>query len=158
MFQTAVWSQVTGDKVIRQANKFDKQEIIDLMIEFKNESNIEALREVNNPEYWHRLLDTIIAGAGIIYIEQGKGLIMGIISPSIWCDKTLQLYELAWFVKPEYRNTSLGSRLLKSYLDYGKKLKESGRIKYFTMAKMITSPDIKYERFGFKKLDENWIQ
>ncbi len=128
------------------------------MIAFKNESDIEALREVNNPEYWHRLLDTIIAGAGIIYIEQGKGLIMGIISPSIWCDKTLQLYELAWYVKPEYRNTSLGSRLLKSYLDYGKKLKESGRIKYFTMAKMITSPDIKYERFGFKKLDENWIQ
>lgn len=158
MSQTAAWSQVTGNKVIRQANKFDKQEIIDLMIAFKNESDIEALREVNNPEYWHRLLDTIIAGAGIIYIEQGKGLIMGIISPSIWCDKTLQLYELAWFVKPEYRNTSLGSRLLKSYLDYGKKLKESGRIKYFTMAKMITSPDIKYERFGFKKLDENWIQ
>ena len=144
--------------MIRQANKFDKQEIIDLMIEFKNESNIEALREVNNQEYWHRLLDTIIAGAGIIYIEQGKGLIMGIISPSIWCDKTLQLYELAWYVKPEYRNTSLGSRLLKSYLDFGKKQKESGRIKYFTMAKMITSPDIKYERFGFKKLDENWIQ
>ena len=158
MFQMAAWSQVTGDDVIRQANKFDKQEIIDLMIEFKNESNIEALREVNNQEYWHRLLDTIIAGAGIIYIEQGKGLIMGIISPSIWCDKTLQLYELAWYVKPEYRNTSLGSRLLKSYLDYGKKQKESGRIKYFTMAKMITSPDIKYERFGFKKLDENWIQ
>ncbi len=144
--------------MIRQANKFDKQEIIDLMIEFKNESDIEALREVNNLEYWHRLLDTIIAGAGIIYIEQGKGLIMGIISPSIWCDKTLQLYELAWYVKPEYRNTSLGSRLLKSYLDFGKKQKESGRIKYFTMAKMITSPDIKYERFGFKKLDENWIQ
>lgn len=158
MFQMAAWSQVTGDNVIRQANKFDKQEIINLMIEFKNESNIEALREVNNQEYWHRLLDTIIAGAGIIYIEQGKGLIMGIISPSIWCDKTLQLYELAWYVKPEFRNTSLGSRLLKSYLDYGKKQKESGRIKYFTMAKMITSPDIKYERFGFKKLDENWIQ
>lgn len=144
--------------MIRQANKFDKQDIIELMIEFKNESDIAALREVNNPEYWHRLLDTIIAGAGIIYIEQGKGLIMGIISPSIWCDKTLQLYELAWYVKPEYRNTSLGSRLLKSYLDFGKKQKESGRIKYFTMAKMITSPDIKYERFGFKKLDENWIQ
>lgn len=144
--------------MIRQANKFDKQEIIDLMVEFKNESNIEAMREVNNPEYWHRLLDMIIAGAGIIYIEQGKGLIMGVISPSIWCDKTLQLYELAWYVKPEFRNTSLGSRLLKLYLDFGKKQKESGRIKYFTMAKMITSPDIKYERFGFKKLDENWIQ
>lgn len=144
--------------MIRQANKFDKQDIIDLMIEFKNESNIPELRDVNNPEYWHRLLNTIIAGAGIIYIEQGKGLIMGIISPSVWCDKTLQLYELAWYVKPEYRNTSLGYRLLKKYVDYGNQLKQSGRIKYFTMAKMVTSPDIKYDKFGFKKLDENWIQ
>ena len=28
----------------------------------------------------------------------------------------------------------------------------------FAIAKMVTSPDIKYEKFGFKKLDENWIQ
>ena len=144
--------------MIRQANKFDKQDIIDLMVQFKNESDIEALREVNNLDYWNRLLDTIIAGAGVIFIEQGKGLIMGIISHSVWCDKTLQLYELAWYVKPEYRNTSVGYRLLKSYVNFGNELKQSGRIKYFTMAKMVTSPDIKYEKFGFKKLDENWIQ
>lgn len=144
--------------MIRQANKFDKQDIISLMLEFKNESDIQELREINNPEYWDRLLNTILAGAGIIFIEPGKGLIMGLISHSAWCDKTLQLYELAWYVKPEYRNTSLGYRLLKSYVDYGNELKQSGRIKFFTIAKMVTSPDIKYDRFGFKKLDENWIQ
>lgn len=143
---------------MRQANKFDKQDIISLMLEFKNESDIQELREINNPEYWDRLLNTILAGAGIIFIEPGKGLIMGLISHSVWCDKTLQLYELAWYVKPEYRNTSLGYRLLKSYVDYGNELKQSGRIKFFSIAKMITSPDIKYDRFGFKKLDENWIQ
>lgn len=128
------------------------------MVEFKNESDIAALREVNNPNYWNRLLDTIIAGAGIIYLEQGKGLIMGIISHSVWCDKTLQLYELAWYVRPEFRNTSVGYRLLKSYVDFGNKLKQEGRIKYFSMAKMVSSPDIKYEKFGFTKLDENWIK
>lgn len=144
--------------MIRQANKFDKQDIISLMLEFKNESDIQELREINNPEYWDRLLNTILAGAGIIFIEPDKGLIMGLISHSVWCDKTLQLYELAWYVKPEYRNTSLGYRLLKSYVDYGNELKQLGRIKFFSIAKMVTSPDIKYDRFGFKKLDENWIQ
>lgn len=144
--------------MIRQANKFDKQNIIELMLEFKNESNIAELKDINNPEYWDRLLNTILAGAGIIYIEQGKGLIMGLITHSAWCDKTLQLYELAWYVKPEYRNTSLGYRLLKKYVDYGKELKQSGRIKLFTMAKMVTSPNIKYEKFGFTKLDETWVQ
>jgi len=143
---------------MRTANKFDKQLIIDLMVEFKNESDIVELRELNNVEYWNGLLDTILAGAGIIYLEPNKGLVMAIMTPSIWCNKTLQLSELAWYVKPEYRNTSLGYRLLKKYVDYGNELKASGRIKFFTMAKMVTSPNIKYEKFGFRKLDENWIQ
>ena len=128
------------------------------MIEFKNESNILQLRELYSPEYWDQLLNTILAGAGIIFIEPNKGLIMALIAPSVWCNKTLQLHELAWYVKPEHRNTSIGYRLLKQYVDYGNKLKQSGRIKFFTMAKMVTSPDIKYDKFGFKKLDENWIQ
>ena len=145
-------------KVIRQANKFDKQDIIKMMVEFKNESNIPELRELYNPEYWDQLLNTILAGAGIIFIEPNKGLIMALIAPSVWCNKTLQLYELAWYVKPEHRNTSIGYRLLKQYVDYGNELKQSGRIKFFSIGKMVTSPNIKYEKFGFKKLDENWIQ
>ena len=143
---------------MRKANKFDKQDVIDLMVGFKNESGIQALSEINNPEYWHCLLDTILAGAGIIYLEPNKGLIMGIIAPSLWCNKTLQLSEMAWYVKPEHRTGSLGYRLLKEYVKYGNELKESGRIKFFTMTKMPTSPDIKYNKFGFTKLDENWIQ
>jgi len=144
--------------VIRQANKFDKQDIIEMMVEFKNESNIQELRELHNPEYWDQLLNTILAGAGIIFIEPNKGLVMALMAPSVWCNKTLQLYELAWYVKPEHRNTSIGYRLLKQYVDYGNELKQSGRIKFFSIGKMVTSPNIKYEKFGFKKLDENWIQ
>lgn len=144
--------------MIRQANKFDKQDIIEMMIEFKNESNIQELRELHNPEYWDQLLNTILAGAGVIFIEPNKGLVMALIAPSVWCNKTLQLYELAWYVKPEHRNTSIGYRLLKQYVDYGNQLKQSGRIKFFSIGKMVTSPNIKYEKFGFKKLDENWIQ
>jgi len=145
-------------KLIRQANKFDKQDIIEMMVAFKNESNIPELMELHNPEYWDQLLNTILAGAGIIFIEPNKGLVMALIAPSAWCNKTLQLYELAWYVKPEFRNSTVGYKLLKRYIEYGKELKQSGRIKYFTIAKMVSSPDIKYEKFGFKKIDENWIQ
>ena len=129
-----------------------------MMVEFKNESNIQELRELHNPEYWDQLLNTILAGAGVIFIEPNKGLVIALIAPSVWCNKTLQLYELAWYVKPEHRNTSIGYRLLKQYVDYGNQLKQSGRIKFFSIGKMVTSPNIKYEKFGFKKLDENWIQ
>jgi GNAT superfamily N-acetyltransferase len=144
--------------MIREATKYDKKQIIELMKRFRSESEIEEFRELNNEEYWHRLLDTILAGAGIIYIEEGKGLIMGLITPSVWCDKTLTLHELAWYVLPEYRKTSIGYKLFLKYIEYGKQLKKQGRIKFFVMGKIGTSPNLKYDKYGFKKIDENWMQ
>jgi GNAT superfamily N-acetyltransferase len=144
--------------MIRKATKYDKTQIIEMMKLFRAESNIEQFQNIDNEPYWNRLLDNIIAGMGVVFIEDGKGLIMALISHTAWCDKTYQMYELAWYVKPEFRNTSVGYRLLKTYVDYGKQLKEEGRIKLFSIAKMVTSPDVKYTKFGFAKLDENWIQ
>jgi N-acetylglutamate synthase-like GNAT family acetyltransferase len=144
--------------MIRVATKYDKTQIIELMKRFRSESKIEEFRELNNEEYWNRLLDTILAGSGIIYIEDGKGLIMGLITPSIWCDKTLTLQELAWYVLPKYRNTSIGYKLFLKYIEFGKQIKKEGRIKFFAMGKLSTSPNLKYEKYGFKKIDENWMQ
>jgi N-acetylglutamate synthase-like GNAT family acetyltransferase len=144
--------------MIRTATKYDKTQIIEMMQLFRGESHIEQYKDLDNVEYWNQLLDNILAGQGIIYIEENVGLIMGLIVPTIWCNKTLALHELAWYVKPEYRNTTTGYRLLKAYVKYGKQLKAQNRIKMFTITKMVTSPDIKYGRFGFTKLDENWVQ
>jgi hypothetical protein len=144
--------------MIRQATRQDKEQIIKLMKLFRAESNIKQYQGLDNEPYWNKMLDTILAGAGVIFIEDGIGLIMAIITPTIWCDKTLYMQELAWYVIPEKRNTSVGYRLLKKYVEYGNKLKEEGRIAMFAIAKMVTSPDIKYGKFGFTKLDENWIQ
>lgn len=144
--------------MIRKATKYDKEQIIDMMQMFRAEADIEEYRHLDNVVYWNKLLDNILAGQGVIFIEDNKGLIMALITHTAWCDRTFQMYELAWYVKPEYRNTTLGYRLLKEYIDYGKQLKEQGRIKLFTIAKMVTSPNIKYEKFGFRKLDETWIQ
>jgi len=144
--------------MIRKATKYDKIQIIEMMKLFRAESNIEQFQDIDNEPYWNRLLDNILAGAGVVFIEEGKGLIMALISHTAWCDKTYQMYELAWYVKPEYRGTTIGYRLLKTYVDYGKQLKAEGRIKLFSIAKMVTSPDVKYNKFGFAKLDENWIQ
>jgi N-acetylglutamate synthase-like GNAT family acetyltransferase len=144
--------------MIRKATIQDKVQIIEMMKLFRTESNIKQYQNLDNEIYWNKLLDIILAGAGIIFIEDGVGLIMAIITPTIWCDKTLQMQELAWYVIPEKRNTSIGYRLLKKYVDYGNELKAQGRISLFAIAKMVTSPDIKYGKFGFTKLDENWIQ
>ena len=144
--------------MIRQATRQDKPQIIEMMKLFRAEADIVQYRNLDNEPYWNRLLDTIFAGAGIVFIEDNVGLIMALITPTVWCDKTLYMQELAWYVVPEKRNTSVGYRLLKKYVDYGNQLKQEGRIAMFAIAKMVTSPDVKYGKFGFSKLDENWIQ
>lgn len=145
--------------MIRIANKYDKTEIIEMLRMFRNESPIQQYKELENADYINRLLDNIIAGQGVIFIAPNVGMIMGIIIPTIWDDTALALYELAWYVKPEHRSTSAltGYRLFREYVNYAKALKEQGRIKLYTMAKMATSPDIKYEKYGFTKIEESWM-
>ena len=143
---------------MRQATRYDKTAIIELMQEFRKEADIAEYVNLDNEPYWHRLLDSILAGAGVVFIEEGKGLLMALITHTVWCDRTLYMQELAWYVKPEFRHTTLGYRLLKQYVNYGNELKQNGRIKFFCIAKLPSSPDIKYDKFGFRKLDDNWMQ
>ena len=144
--------------MIRQATKYDKTQIILMMKQFRAEADFPELLKVDNEEHWNTMLDGIFAGQGVVFLEEGKGLLMAIILPTIWCNKTFAMHELAWYVCPEERNTTIGFRLFAAYLAYGKQLKEQGRITYFTITKIDTSPNFKYEKYGFRKKDENWIQ
>ena len=144
--------------MIRQATKYDKTRIIELMQLFRAESPIKEMVCEDNHEYWNQLLDNIFAGAGAVFIDDDKGLLMCMVLPTIWNEKIYALHELAWYVKPEYRGGTTGYKLFRAYIDYGQQLKESGRVSYFTMTKLVTSPDIDYGKFGFRKTDENWIQ
>lgn len=144
--------------MIRQATKYDKTQIIKLMKEFRANAEFPELLDINNDDYWNVLLDNIFAGQGVIFIEEEKGLLIGLIIPSVWDNKTLILHELAWYVRPEFRGGTTGFRLFMAYVEYGKQLKTQGRIKYFTMSKLDNSPNLKYQKYGFRKKDENWIQ
>ena len=42
--------------MIRQATKYDKNQIIQMMLEFKEESKIQAYTDINNLLYWNKLL------------------------------------------------------------------------------------------------------
>jgi len=143
--------------VIRQANKYDKNSIIEMIQEFGKESKLEHLNNLKS-DYLNNLFNTIFAGLGIVYIEENKGLIVGIINPSVWNKDFFMLHELAWYVRPEYRSTPIGYRLFKEYMKKAEELKVDGRIQAIVMGKLASSPDIKYNKFGFDKLEESWIK
>lgn len=140
--------------MIRLATTYDRKEIIEMMLEFQDE--VENLLKVDNEPYWNKLLDSIFAGAGAIFYEQGKGLLMSVVAPSMFCDKTLILHEIAWYVRPQFRNGTTGYRLLDAYTDLGNKLKDEGRISVFTVSKLTTSKPINFERLGYVKQHETW--
>lgn len=144
--------------MIRTATKFDKTEIKTFLRMFRDESNAVELSHVDDSNYLDRLIDSILIGRGVIFIAEGRGMLAAAIAPSIWCEKTLILHEIAWFVRPEYRGTSVGARLFKAYIEHGRRLKSEGRIRYFTITKIDSSPDLKYQKHGFTKRDENWVQ
>ncbi len=144
--------------MIRDANKFDRKDIVLIWTEFRDSADFPELAYAIKTENVGKVIDHILAGAGRIFYAPQKGFLMSIITPSIWDQDVLVLNELAWFVRKEFRNTSTGYRLFKSYIEYGKELKASGKVCYFTMAKLDVSQNFDYSRYGFRPKDITWVQ
>lgn len=144
--------------MIRQANKYDKTEVIEMMKEFYKELQFETQIALDDEQHWDQLYASIIHGRGVIFIEQNVGLVMAVITPTIWCTKTLVLNCLAWVVKPQHRNKTIAYRLITKYIEYAEQLKKDGRIKYYTLGKTPKTPNIDYTKLGFRKTDETWVR
>ncbi len=129
-----------------------------MMRAFRDESPVAQIYGDIDERYFDSMLDGIFAGQGAVFFEEGKGFLMCAVLPSVWSPEVLALHELAWYVTPEHRGGLTGYRLFRAYLEYGNELKAQGRIRYFTVSKMASSPDLKFEKHGFRKVDENWVQ
>jgi len=143
--------------MIRKATIHDKKEIIELLTQFGNEF-LPDLMKYASSGYVEKVLTGIIAGAGFIFIEQGKGMIIGAISQYSFNEKILVLSEMAWYVKPEFRTTTVGYKLFKAYLLEADKLVKENRVQIVFVSKLHNSPDINYQKYGFKKMQESWIK
>ena len=143
--------------MIRKATRFDKTELIEMLEQF-NKEFLPEYTEFFKKETVDKLLNIIIAGAGIALIEEGKGMALGAMTPCLYDENIFILSEVAWYAKPEYRNTSVGYRLFKAYIDESNKLMFENRIKASIINKLHNSPDIHYQKHGFKKVQESWIK
>ena len=111
--------------MIRFADFKDFDRLMELMINFANEAPIESL---HNPEYEDRRIRHFFASilqSGVIIVaeqnEQIQGMLIAQIQPDSWLPYVKTLRELAWWVEPEYRNTTMGYRLLKEYAKVDRK-------------------------------------
>ncbi len=148
--------------MIRQANKFDIKAIINLLKQYKESAPLDVLKYANDEEYITKLLSELLAGSGIIFLAEKDNVIIGmliaIIMPNIWNPKAQQCSEVAYWVDPEFRGGTAAYRLIQAYMSECDAMVKQGKIQFYTMTKMVNSPDLKYNKFGFSKLEETWVK
>ena len=145
----------------RLASPFDISFILDMLRAYRACSPVEFLSDADDAEYVTAMLTELMAGRGLVLVAVNDsgicGMLIAGIAPSIWSPKHLLMKEFAYWVNEDARYSTAGARLLQDYRAYGLGMKEQGRIVNFTISKMVNSPDLKFGRYGFEKLEEFWV-
>lgn len=146
---------------VRKGTKFDMPEVLNMIQEFQNQSNTpESLKEPLDMIYLNKLYHHIILGGGISLIAEHDnkiiGMMLGLKNSSVWFPSQFTLNELMIYVRPEYRNSSVGGRLVKHYNNYAEEMRQNKEIVQYTIS--ITQPfgKMNYEKLGYKKTEEIW--
>lgn len=145
---------------IRDASPFDIPDILDMLRSYRRLTPLPFLAEADDAEYVTKMLTELMAGKGLVLIADKDGIagmLIAVISPSMWSPKHLIMTEMAYWVEPECRGGTMGYRLLAEYKQRGDELKKNGRITNYLISKMSNSPNLQYQKFGFEKLEEFWV-
>lgn len=149
--------------IIRYLERADYEQVLNLMIRFARETHIKDLQYDMYDKIQGRqvLLRCEKAGVSVVATTD-QGLIVGFLlsmkQQDIWIPEVIRLRELAWYVVPEYRGTSIGARLFFSYVNSAEKLLERGEIRGYTMTKLSSSADFDYEKRGMRKIEETYLR
>jgi N-acetylglutamate synthase-like GNAT family acetyltransferase len=146
--------------MIRRATKHDLPRILDLLRNYRSATPWARLGACDNETHITKLLTYILAGQGVIFVaerdSQIQAQLVAVKNASIWDPDLYLMQELAYWVEPEYRGSTMGYRLIAAYRDHCEQLKTQEKIDSYTISKMVNSPDLNYAKFGFEKLEESW--
>lgn len=138
--------------MIRFANKYDNDKIIELLKDFAIKSNNPL---TNNPLAWSKtyieqILMTLYAGRGFVLIDEDQsGILVAAKTECFWLKNIYQLQE----VMLTGNNKFVIARLIKEYIKIAKKMLEKKEI---NQAVMSSYDDLKFERYGMVKLEQHW--
>ena len=138
--------------MIRFANKYDNDKIIELLKDFAIKSNNPI---TNNPLAWSKtyieqILATLYAGHGFVLIDDNQtDILVAARTESFWLQNVWQLQE----VMLTGNNKFVVGRLIKEYIRVAKDMINKGEI---TQAIMASYEDLGFERYGMVKLELHW--
>jgi hypothetical protein len=138
--------------LIRQANKYDIDKIIELLKDFaiKSENELKGSPLDWSKTYVMQVITNIIAGQGFILIDDEQtGILVAYKSHCFWNDKSIQLQE----VMLHGYNKFVIARLIKEYIDIAKELLKKREINQATIS---SYDNINLERYGMKLIEYHW--
>jgi len=148
--------------MIRYASIDDFDRIIDMM---KNFANASPLNIYHDPVYNERTVKNslmrIIRNGCIIVADDADGVAQGMIIAAIeqdlWLPHIKVLREIAWWVEPAYRKTTMGYKLIRRYMEVIETLKEKDIINYGTLATLTNSPIKGMDRWGWQNIQQHYV-
>lgn len=138
--------------MIRFANKYDNNKIIELLKGFAIQSNNPM---TNNPMHWSKtyieqILATLYAGKGFILIDDDQTDIL--VAAKIECFWLKGIYQLQEVMLTN-NNKFVIYRLIKEYIKIAKEMLDKNEVQQAIMA---SYEDLKFERYGMIKLEQHW--
>ena len=138
--------------MIRFANKYDNDKIIELLKDFAITSNNQI---TNNPLAWSKtyieqILATLYAGRGFVLInDKQTGILIAAKTECFWLKDIYQLQE----VMLHGYNKFVIAKLIKEYVKIAKEMLKNNEIQ---QAVMSSYDGVKFERYGMIKLEQHW--
>ena len=147
---------------IRSLQRADYGPCFALLKEFAQEiGNRDLILENPDVKHIYRILLRCEISTASFVAEHDRtiqGMILALVSPDIWFPNQFRISELAWFVRPEYRHTTMGARLFHHYEKSAQNQVKSGKIRGCTISKLANSPDFDYEKRGFEFVEATYQQ
>lgn len=147
--------------MIREANKHDMPQLLQMMRDYSTQTPVPALQAAAAHDEAHvaNLMMQMIAGRGFVLIDnESRGFIAALITTNVWCPEVYELHELAWWVKPEHRNGTVGGRLWKEFDRLATDLIDDGRIDVAVTAVMANNSWIDYTKRGYSPMQATFFR
>ena len=147
--------------MIREANKHDMPELLQMMRDYSTQTPVPALQSAAAHDEAHvaNLMTQMMAGRGFVLIDnESRGFIAALITTNVWCPDVYELHELAWWVKPEHRNGTVGGRLWKEFDRLATDLIDDGRIDVAVTAVMANNTWIDYTKRGYAPMQATFFR
>ena len=147
--------------MIREANKHDMPQLLQMMRDYSTQTPVPALQAAAAHDEAHvaNLMTQMMAGRGFVLIDnESRGFIAALIITNIWCPEVFELHELAWWVKPEHRNGTVGGRLWKEFDRLATNLIDDGRIDVAVTALMANNTWIDYTKRGYSPMQATFFR